>query len=117
MAKLLALLAVFRKGAMLSNPEAWKGAQVATNVAALIVALGALAKAFGWDSGLTEEQALAIGGGVAAIASLANGMLTVATTDKIGLPAVDNGGSAGGDQRGGDSEPQSSVSEIDYRGG
>lgn len=117
MAKLLALFAVFRKGSALSNAEAWKGAQVATNVAALVIALGALAKAFGFDSGLTEEQALAIGGGVAAVASLVNGLLTVATTDKIGLPSVDDGGSTGRDQRDRNAEHSSNTSEIERMGG
>lgn len=117
MAKLLALFAVFRKGSALSNAEAWKGAQVATNVAALVIALGALAKAFGFDSGLTEEQALAIGGGVAAVASLVNGLLTVATTDKIGLPSVDDSGSAGRGERGGDGEPEGQSKGVEYLGG
>lgn len=117
MGKLYAIFDVFRKGSSLANPSAWKAGQVATNVAAFISALAVLSKAFGFDIPITDEQAIAIGSGVAAVASVANGVLTVATTDKIGLPPVAESGGSGGNQPAGNSEPPPSYNGNEYRGG
>jgi hypothetical protein len=109
MGKLYAIFDVFRKGSSLANPAPWKTGQVAANVAAFISACAVLAKYFGIEVPLTDEQAIAIGSGVAAVAAITNGMLTVATTDKIGLPTVDKSGGAGGDQPAGNGEHETRI--------
>lgn len=71
---------VFRAGQSVNNPAAWKNAQLICN---LLVALVALAAAFGFDLGLSDAE---IAGGAAFIAAVVNGILVVATSEKVGLP-------------------------------
>jgi predicted metal-binding membrane protein len=89
MNKLLAGLDVFRKGSVVANPTAWKSGQItASIVAGLLGALVALAKAFGYELPLTDEQILTIGGSIVAIAGLfINTTATIVSSDKIGLPS------------------------------
>lgn len=70
---------VFRAGQSVNNPAAWKNAQL---VGTLLTALVALASAFGYDLGLSDEE---IAGGAIFIAALANGILVVVTSKKVGL--------------------------------
>lgn len=72
---------VFRAGEAVANPSAWKNAQL---VGTLLTALAALAAAFGYDLGLSGEE---IAGGALFIAALANGVLVVVTSKKVGLPS------------------------------
>jgi len=72
---------VFRAGQSVSNPAAWKNAQL---VGTLLTALVALVAAFGFDLGLSDEE---IVGGAVFIAALANGILVIVTSKKVGLPA------------------------------
>jgi len=71
---------VFLAGQSVNNPAAWKNAQLVCN---LLVALVALAAAFGFDLGLSDAE---IAGGAAFIAAVVNGILVVATSEKVGLP-------------------------------
>lgn len=89
MNKLFALIAVFRKGSAVANPAAWKAGQVTGSiVAGLVASLVALAKVFGYELPLSDDQILAIGSSIVAIVGLfISPALTVATTEKIGLPA------------------------------
>ena len=86
MGKLLALLDLFRKGNQVADPQAWKAGQVnAAYLGALVLALVAVAKAFGFDLPMDRDTALLIGGGVFAFV---NWVLTIVTSRKAGiLPA------------------------------
>jgi hypothetical protein len=91
MGKILAALQVYRKGNVVANPAAWKNGQVtASVVAGLLGALVALAKTFGHDLPLSDDQLLTIGGAIIAIVGLfLNPTATIVSSDKVGLPAGD----------------------------
>lgn len=86
MGKLFALLALFRKGAEISDVEKWKSHQISGNVfGGFILALVAVLKVFGYELPVDEDTALLIGGGIVA---LVNVLLTAATSKRAGiLPA------------------------------
>lgn len=85
MNKISALWDLFRKGECVADPAKWKARQITATVlgAAIMAAIQAL-KAFGIDIAIDENSALAIAGGVIAVVNV---VLTITTTDKIGLPA------------------------------
>ena len=87
MRKLFALFDVFKKGKTVANPVAWKAGQITGSVlAGLLASIVALAKVFGYELPITDDQILAIGSGVVAIVGLfISPAITVASTDKIGL--------------------------------
>ena len=88
MNKLSVLLQLFRKGAVVSDPVAWKQRQItATVLGAFILALINVLAAFGYALPIDTETANAIAGGIIAIVNV---LLTVTTTDKVGLPAKSN---------------------------
>lgn len=89
MNKLFAFISVLRKGKAVANPAAWKAGQVTGSVVAgLLGSIVVLAKAFGYELPLTDDQILAIGSSIVAIVGLfISPALTVATTEKIGLPS------------------------------
>lgn len=85
MEKLKAILDLFRKGSSVSEPAKWKERQItATVLAGVILALVHLLSVFGVAIPLDMDTANAIAGGIIAIVNV---VLTVTTTDKIGLPA------------------------------
>ena len=85
MNKLSALFNLFRKGSSVSDPAAWKNKQItATVLGAFILALINVLAAFGYALPIDTETANAIAGGIIAIVNV---LLTVTTTDKVGLPA------------------------------
>jgi len=90
MNKILAALNVYRKGNIVANPTAWKNGQITASVlAGLFGALIALAKTFGYELPLSDDQLLTIGGAIVAIAGLfLNPTATVVSSDKVGLPSV-----------------------------
>jgi hypothetical protein len=90
MDKIWAAFSVFRKGSVVANPTAWKNGQITASIlAGLFGALIALGKTFGYDLSLSDDQLLTIGGAVVAIAGLfINPAATIASSDKVGLPAV-----------------------------
>jgi hypothetical protein len=87
MRKLLALFDVFKKGKMVANPVAWKTGQITGSiVAGLLASIVALAKVFGYELPITDDQILAIGSAIVAIVGLfISPAITVASTNKIGL--------------------------------
>lgn len=88
MNKLSALFNLFRKGSSVSDPAAWKNKQItATVLGAFILALINVLAAFGYALPIDTETANAIAGGIIAIVNV---LLTVTTTDKVGLPAKRN---------------------------
>lgn len=85
MNKLAALFALFRKGAAVSDGALWKNRQITVTVlAGLIVAVVNTLAAFGYSLPVDVETANAIAAGILAIV---NTVLTVTTTEKVGLPA------------------------------
>ena len=89
MGKFLAALEVLRQGKSVSDPAAWKNGQI--TVAMLTGFLGALlglARAFGVDLPLSDEQVATVASGMLAVTGLlVHPVLTVATSDKVGLPS------------------------------
>lgn len=78
-----ALWRVFRAGEAVANPVAWKQGQITVNaLVALLAAVAAAAKGFGYDLQITDDQMAAIAGGVLAAV---NWVCTVVSTDKVGL--------------------------------
>lgn len=115
MAKLLALLNLFRQGNAVANPAVWKNRGMFT--AALVAVLAAaerVADAFGYPLGITDSDNVAIATGLSAVVHI---VLTLITSDKVGLPTVDGGGSAGGGESGGDGEPPRPSQSVEYLGG
>ena len=83
MNKLMVLFDLFRKGASVSDPALWKSRQVKSTVlAAFILAVINTASAFGYSIPIDTETANLIAAGIIA---LVNAVLTVTTTDKIGI--------------------------------
>lgn len=89
-----AIIAAFKYGSMVANPQTWKRAQVSVSaVVGLLSAAYVLADTMGWvPTGVTNEMVIAIGKnlaevvfGVIAILAAANGAATVVSTEKIGV--------------------------------
>lgn len=85
MDKLKALFGLFRKGSAVLNPAKWKERQItATVLAGVILALVHVAAAFGFVLPVDMEIANSIAAGIIAVVNV---VLTITTTDKVGLPA------------------------------
>jgi len=95
MNKLIALFSVFRKGKQVANPEAWKTGQITGSViAGLLAALVGLAKAFGYELPLSDADILSIGTSIVVIVGLfVNPAITIASSEKVGLPTAHPTGS------------------------
>lgn len=91
MNKLIAAFQVYKKGNMVANPTAWKNGQVTGSIlAGLLGALVALAKTFGYDLPVTDDQLVTIGAGVVAVIGLfINPTATVVSSDKVGVQSSD----------------------------
>ena len=91
MNKLMGFYNLFRKGSVIANPTAWKNGQITGSILAGILAtVVALAKVYGYELPLSDDQLLSIGSGIVAIVGLfINPALTTATSSKVGLPASD----------------------------
>lgn len=74
---------VLRAGESLKDPKGWKEKQMVFN--AVLVILGAIPQFINID--VSESDLNAISYGVATAMGLLNTYLTVATSDKVGLPA------------------------------
>jgi hypothetical protein len=86
MGKLLALLAVFRKGSAVADPKLWKQGQITTTLlGGFLIAVVQLMKAFGYDLPVDSDTASAIAGGIIAGANV---LLTLATSKTVGLPGL-----------------------------
>jgi hypothetical protein len=85
MNKISALWSLFRKGQSVSNPAAWKTGQItATALGAVIMAAIHVLNAFGVVLPVDESDCAAIAGGILVVVNI---VLTITTTDKLGLPA------------------------------
>jgi hypothetical protein len=95
MKKLTVLLEVFRKGKMVTNPEAWKNGQITVNVlSAAILALLTAAQVFGSSYpailpivSLLQIHALDIAGVIILVNGMFNPIATVVSSEKVGMRA------------------------------
>jgi hypothetical protein len=86
MGKLWALFSLFRKGAVVADPALWKTRQIeATTLAGVLVALVQTLEAFNVTLPFNADDATVV---ATAVLVVVNGVLTVTTTDKVGLPAA-----------------------------
>jgi uncharacterized membrane protein len=84
MSKVGAIWTLFRKGNMVADPQKWKKRQIeATVLGGVIVAAIQVLQAFGVEIPISADDATAIATGVLVVI---NAVLTVTTTEKIGLP-------------------------------
>lgn len=83
--KLKALYSVFKAGEQVANPAALKKAQLAANAASFFGSIVVLAKVFGYELPVSNDDLVALGATAAFIYSLFNGGATVASSTKIGL--------------------------------
>ena len=79
---------VLREGQSLTNAASWNNAQTIGN---LLAALVAILGVCGVRLGLSNDDVMLIAG---AIAALANSYVTVATSTKVGVPAIELQGKA-----------------------
>jgi hypothetical protein len=83
MNKLLQLWQLFKVGYSVSDPALWKKRQItATALAAVILGIVNTLSAFGYSIPVDMETANAISAGIIA---MVNTVLTITTTDKIGV--------------------------------
>ena len=88
MNKLKALFRVFQVGHSVADPAQWKAHQISGSMlAALMAAVIALARSFGYEVAMSDADMLTIGSALVIVWSFVNSGLTIATTDKIGLPS------------------------------
>lgn len=104
---LLALFDLFRKGSAVADPAAWKYGQITVTVlAAALWSLVRFLASAGFAIPIDETQVDQLAAGILV---LVNVVLTLVTSDKIGLPAR----TQADDQPGGQQPP----SILDTRGG
>lgn len=73
-------------GQELADSRTWKNRQATSN--AIVAILGLLVTIAGWagvNVGVTNEDLASIAGGLAVVFGLCNGLVTVATSKKVGL--------------------------------
>lgn len=80
--RISALFAVLRRGSEIADPAIWKNRQAAASALAAI--LGALAPFLPIE--VSNDDLLAIAGGVAAVGGLLNAYFVLATSRRVGLP-------------------------------
>ena len=84
MDKLKAILNLMRQGNEVANPGAWKNASA---IAGLLIAIAAVAAAFGFKVQLSADDATSIAAGAIALVGVVHSLLTVVTSKRAGLPA------------------------------
>lgn len=88
MNKLMVLFDLFRKGVSVSDPVLWKTRQIKSTVlAAFILAVINVVAVFGYSIPIDTETANLIAAGIIA---LVNTVLTITTTNKIGIDKVED---------------------------
>ena len=77
---------VLKAGEIVANPTAWKRGQITVGYLVGFMSAGvALAKGFGYELPVTDEQLSAIATVILLIYGLLNNVVTVASTDKINI--------------------------------
>jgi len=96
-----------KQGKRLANAATWKNRQIAAStIAAVLGGLIVVLPWFGLKLEVTNEDIMAIAGGVAALGGIINSLLTVATSKKVGLSAKPEG----------DAEEDSPGDWVDFAG-
>lgn len=85
MNKFAALFNLFRQGEEVANAAAWKNR---TSVLNLLVALVAVAAAFGFRLDIDADTLTALAGGVVALVGVGNSVIHLVTDRRVGLPPV-----------------------------
>jgi len=81
--KIKSLLVLFKRGQVVADPKKWKTRQITSTVLiAFIWAAFDVLKAFGYDIAIDDETVNNIALGLISVTNL---MLTVTTTDKVGV--------------------------------
>lgn len=75
--------AVFKAGEKVVEDVRLKRQQLGASIGALLIAGMALARAFGYELPLSDDQLMQLGGGLGVLLSLFNYGATVASTDKL----------------------------------
>ena len=84
-------LNALQAGEQLSNSAGWKVKQNIVNSVGVILGFVALLLPYvGVNIEISNEDIIAIAGGIAAVGSMFNGYFTTATTDKIGMQNTSN---------------------------
>lgn len=84
MGKIRSLFSLFRKGRMVADPARWKARQIEASALVAVLWAGVqAASAFGVEIPIDGET---IDGVAVGLLAVVNWVLTVTTTDKIGLP-------------------------------
>ena len=86
MSKFLAAIRALQHGASLADPAVWKQRQNLINAVVGLLGAVALFLPDEYKSQLTPDAIASLAGAVAVLVGLLNPYLTVATTDKLGLP-------------------------------
>lgn len=76
---------VFHEGKAVANPALWKTNKIKGDLVVLISALVTIAGGFGYNITLSQETITALSGGFVAIYTVYSAVMTVITTDKIGI--------------------------------
>ena len=80
------LFKALKAGKELKRPEIWANTQSLANVLVVILTFSvAAARLLGLDLQVTDEQLVTFGGGLAAILSVGNSVLSLATTKDAGV--------------------------------
>lgn len=83
--ELKAFFELFKQGNELANAAAWKNRQIAGNaVVSMLSAAVVISGGFGYSIPIDDATINAAGAGVAALVTLANAVLTVITSKKVG---------------------------------
>jgi shikimate kinase len=80
------MFSAFKQGKQLANSETWKNRAILGNtLTALLIALVAIAKGFGYDLPITDETLELLATGIAAVFTSTNAIVHVVTSEKVGL--------------------------------
>jgi hypothetical protein len=80
------LIKALQAGQVIENPASWKNVQKTTSALVVLLSAGvAVLKAFGVDLHVTDEQLVGIATVIGAVLGAVNAIITVVTTDKIGV--------------------------------
>ena len=85
--KLINLLPdVMKKGQVVANPELWKKGQITSGIlVSFLTALLGLAKVFGYDIPLTDDQIAYIASGILSTYGMYNIVATTVSSEKVGI--------------------------------
>jgi hypothetical protein len=94
MGKVSALFRLFRVGGVVANPAAWKAGQITvTALAPVIVALVAVARAYGVNVPISDDDAATLAGGIVVVVNV---VLTLTTSARVGIGRTADGAGVDG---------------------